>query len=159
MYCLLTVQPTLSCFMTCRTTTIFGISAQVKLVRLYCHNILLGGRGIGGGVREDNGYCFLLRMVTSLFLFIMVAFENLLYIPDSKMVLTFFLLRKCSKRAQCSNEFMFNSRSRFYVTQWSATRLCGGLNVGSHPSPRNNSPWQPSYNCLTSILVLIKCCC
>ena len=62
----------------------------------------MGGRGIGGGVRENNGYCFrpfLLRMVTSFFLFIMVAFENLLYIPDLKMVLIFFLLRKCSKTA------------------------------------------------------------
>ena len=29
----------------------------------------------------------------------MVAFENLLYIPDLKMVLIFFLLRKCSKTA------------------------------------------------------------
>lgn len=84
-------------------------------------------------------------------LFIIVAFENLPYSPNLKMVLPFFLLRKYSKRAQCWNEFtcMFNSHSRFYVTQWSAIRLCGGLSVGSHPSARNNHPWQ-------SILVLIS---
>ena len=34
---------------------IFGISGYVKLY-------LGGGRGWGGGVREDNAFCFLLRM-------------------------------------------------------------------------------------------------
>ena len=39
-----------------------------------------------------------------------------------------------------TNEFMFNSHMRCYVTQWSATRLCGGLIVYSTPSPRRSSP-------------------
>ena len=30
---------------------------------------ILGGRGIGGGVRENNAYCFLLRMANLLTLF------------------------------------------------------------------------------------------
>ena len=41
-----------------------------------------------------------------------------------------FLLRKCSKMVQCSNELMFNSHMRCYATQWSATRLCDAV-----PSP------------------------
>ena len=40
-----------------RRTIIFGISGEVKLVTLS-----LVGRGIGGGVHENNTHCFLLRM-------------------------------------------------------------------------------------------------
>ena len=46
-----------------------------------------------------------------------------------------FFLQKSSKRVQRSNEFMFHSHMRFYVTQWSATTFNGSLSVYSHPLP------------------------
>ena len=53
--------------MTRRTTIIFGISVLAKLVMLCCRTIFFGGgRGIGGGVRENKAYCSLLRLVNLL---------------------------------------------------------------------------------------------
>ena len=58
------------------------------------------------------------------------ADNGLLFCSTCNIVLDLFLLRKSAKRVQCSNEFMFlNSHLRCYVTQWSATRFCGGLTV------------------------------
>ena len=39
------------------------------------------------------------------------------------VLIIFFLLRKSFKRVQCSNESLFHSYMKFYVTQWSATRF------------------------------------
>ena len=60
--------------MTCRTI-IFGIYGQVNVITLYFG----GQRDWGRGVRENNGYCFLLRMAHLIFLFS----------GDLKMVLIF----------------------------------------------------------------------
>ena len=35
---------------------------------------------------------------------------------------------------------MFNSHMRCYVTQWSVTRLCGGVSVNCHPLPQEKLP-------------------
>ena len=58
-----------------------------------------------------------LEWLTWLFLFIMVEFNSYYTAPTEKWYFIFFLLRKSSKRVQCSNEFMFHSYMRFYVTQ------------------------------------------
>ena len=52
----------------------------------------------------------------------------------------YYITTKFSKRVQCSNfEFMFHSHTRFYVTQWSAARLCGSLSVYSRPLPSDKN--------------------
>ena len=63
------------------------------------HTIFWGSRAIGGGVRENNAYCFLLwsEWLTCLFLFIMVEFEKVLYSPDLKMLLIFLVKKVFQK--------------------------------------------------------------
>ena len=76
-----------------------------------------GGRGFGGGVRENNAFCFLLRM-DNLHTFIHNGgIWKVTIQPRLKMVLL-FLLRKSFTRVQCSNECMLSWEE---VTQWSAT--------------------------------------
>ena len=70
------------CFVTAFYDPWNGISGWVKC----CHTLCLGGERIGRGVRENNAYCFLLRRLTCL------EFE-LLYNPDSKMVLIFLVTK------------------------------------------------------------------
>ena len=48
--------------------------------------------------------------------------EKLLYSPDFKMWYSFFLLRKSSKKVQCSNDFMFHSHMRFWAPSSSETQ-------------------------------------
>ena len=60
------------------------------------HTIFWGAEGLGGGVRENNAYCFLLRMAL-LFLFIMVEFENVLHSPDLNMLLIFLVTKLFQK--------------------------------------------------------------
>ena len=48
-------------------------------------------------MRENNAYCFLLRMAHLLTLFIIVEFEKLLYSPDLKMVLIFLVTKVFQK--------------------------------------------------------------
>ena len=91
---------------------------------------ILGAEGLGKGCLKITLIVSNLEWLTCLLLFIIVEFEKLLYSPDLKMVL-FFLLQKCSKRIQCSNEFMFHSNMRCYVTQWPATRFCGAATPSS----------------------------
>ena len=55
-----------------------------------------------------------------LFLFTMVKFETVLYNPDLKLVLIFLFTKVVQKG---TNEYLFNSHIRCYVTQWSATSL------------------------------------
>ena len=55
------------------------------------HTTFWGSRGIGGGVRENNAYCFLLIMA-HLFIFIHNGgIWKVLYSTDLEMVLIFFL--------------------------------------------------------------------
>ena len=63
-----------------------------------------------------------LEWLTCLLLFIMVGFEKL-------------QPRKSFKSVQCSDEFMFNSHMRCYVTQWSMTMWWPQQFVQT-PSPR-----------------------
>ena len=61
---------------------------------------MLGGKGIGGGVRsENNAYCFLLRMAHLLILaHNMVEYEKvLIYSPDLRMVLIFLVTKVFQK--------------------------------------------------------------
>ena len=73
-------------------------------------------------MRENNANRFLLRIANLLISIHNGGIFKLLYSPDLKMVLIiFFLLRKSFKGVQCSNESVFHSYMKFYVTQWSAT--------------------------------------
>ena len=94
---------------------------------LYCHTIfILGSTEIRGGVREKKTLIVsCLECLTRLLLFTTVEFERLPYSPDLKMVLI-FLLRKSSKRVQCSNEFMFNS----HVAYMAGVRKRRGRELG-----------------------------
>ena len=85
--------------MTRRTTKILGISGSVKLVRLYRHTVTLylGGRRIGGEVRENNANPFLLRMANLLIFIHNGRIEKLLYSPNFKMVLTFLVTKVFQK--------------------------------------------------------------
>ena len=67
-----------------------------------------------------------------------------------------FLVEKSSKRVQCSNEIMFQSHMRFYVTKWSATRFNCTLSAYSRPLPSEKI----APNLLSAILDLpIVCIC
>ena len=50
---------------------------------------------------------------------------------------------------------LFHSHMRFYVTQWSVKKLCGGLSVHSQPLPSQKKivPLQPTKIRLSAILV------
>ena len=106
---------------------------------LYCHSIFLGAEGLGEGWVKIMLIVSCLEWLTCLFLFIMVEFESYFTAPTLKWY-SFFLLRKSSKRVHFSNEFMFHSHMKFYVTQWSATRLYGSLSAHSCPLPLEQSP-------------------
>ena len=75
-----------------------------------------------------------LEWLTCLFLLIMVEFKSC-YTARTLKEYSFLLLRKSSKKVQCSNEFVFHSHMRFCVTQWSATRFRGSLSLYSCPLP------------------------
>ena len=84
-----------------RRTIIFGITGWVKLVTLY-----LGGGGGGGwgGQRDWGRGCVkitllvsCLQWLTCSFVFIMAEFEKVLYSPDLKMVLIFFVTKVSQK--------------------------------------------------------------
>ena len=121
-----------------RMTIIFGISSYVKLVTLYCHTNFFGrggrGRGIGGRVRENSANRFLLRMANWL-----IFIHN----GGIRKVITQFRLNN-GTHFSCYESLpkgynvqmsLFHSHMGFYVTQWSTTRLCGGLSVYSHLPP------------------------
>ena len=56
-----------------------------------------------------------------------------------------FLVTEVFQKVQCSNELMFHSHMRFYVTQWPAARFYGSLSAYSRPLLSENiAPWQPS---------------
>ena len=83
--------------MTRRTTIIFGISGQVKLVTLYCHTLFWGAEGLGKGCLKITLIVSCLEWLTCLLLFIIVEFEKLLYSPDLKMVLIFLVTKVFEK--------------------------------------------------------------
>ena len=65
-----------------------------------------GGRGIGGGVRENNANRFLLRMANLLIFIHNGGIRKVITPSRLKKMVPIFLLRKSSKRVQCSNEFV-----------------------------------------------------
>ena len=107
-----------------RRTIIFGITSWVKLVTLYLEGG--GGRGIGGGVRENNASCFLLTMA-HLLIGSNGGIRKGTIQPRLKKWYSFSLLRKSPKRVVCSNEMlcyaMVNDKP-------------GGLSECSHPLPQ-----------------------
>ena len=58
---------------------------------LYCH-YTLGGRGLGGGLRENDAYRFLLRGANLLIFIHNGGILNVTIQPDLKMVLIFFVI-------------------------------------------------------------------
>ena len=93
-----------------------------------------GGRGIGEGMRENNAYCFVLRMAHLLtFIYNSGIWKGTIQprIKNGTHFSCYESVPSCSKRIQCSNEFMFHSNMRCYVTQWPATRFCGAATPSS----------------------------
>ena len=91
------------------------------------HTLYFGGRRVGGGVRENNAYCFpqerisCLEWLTCLFLFIMVKSEKVLKNG------THF---SCYKRLPMLCQAMVSDKP-------------SGLSGCSHPLPQEN--WQPKW--------------
>ena len=104
-----------------RRTIIFGISGEVKLVTLS-----LVGRGIGGGVHENNTHCFLLRMA-HLLIFIHNGgiWKGTIQPWLKKLMVLIFLVTKVFQKGYNVQirQWMFNSQMRCYVTQWPVTSL------------------------------------
>ena len=120
-------------------TIIFGISSQVKLLALYCHTIFfggggVGGRGIGGGVRENNANHFLLRMA-NLLIFIHNGGVRKVFTQSRLKNGTHFSCYESLPKGCNVQMSLFHSHMRFYVTHWSTTMLCGGLSAYSHLTP------------------------
>ena len=87
-----------------------------------------------------------LELMANLFIFIHNGgIYKLLHSPHLKMVLFFFGYESLSKGCNVLNEFMFQSRMRFCLTQWLAKRFYGRLSVSdSRPLPsekKKNSPF------------------
>ena len=95
-----------------------------------------GAGGWGGGCQEKTLIVSCLEWLTSLFLFIMVEFEKVLYSPDLKMVLI-FLLRKSSKGVQVQ---MGKCLTIIHEMLCHAIVIDkpGGLSVCSQPLPQEN---------------------
>ena len=119
--------------MTRRMTIIFAVSGLVKIFALYCYTIFWGAEGLREG-------CVKIMLIVSCLEWLMVEFKSD-YTARLVKWYSFFLLQKSSKRVQCSNEFMFHSHMRFYVTQWSVTRFYLVARVcAAPPSPQKGSP-------------------
>ena len=84
------------------------------------------GRGIGGGVHENNTHCFLLRMA-HLLIFIHNGgiWKGTIQPWLKKLVVLIFLVTKVFQKGYNVQirQWMFNSQMRCYVTQWSVTSL------------------------------------
>ena len=83
--------------MTCNDNKLWNFRlGQITLTMFW------GAEGLEEGCVKITLIVSCLEWLTCLFIFTMVEFEKELYIPDLKLVLI-FLLRKSSKRVQCSN--------------------------------------------------------
>ena len=76
------------------------------------HTIFWGAEGLGEGCVKITLIVSCLEWFTCLFLFTMVEFEKVLYIPNLKIVLIFLVTKLFQ------NGTMFNSHMRCYATQW-----------------------------------------
>ena len=76
-----------------RRTIIFGIIGWVKLVSIFG----VGAEGLGEGCVKITLLVSCLQWLTCSFVFIMEEFEKVLYSPDLKMVLIFFVTKVSQK--------------------------------------------------------------
>ena len=92
-------------------------------------------------MRGNNANCFLHRMA-NLLIFIHNGGIRKVITQSRLNNGTHFSCYECLPKEYNVQMSLFHSHMRFYVTQWSTTRLCGGLSVYSHlpPSPRKKMP-------------------
>ena len=103
-------------------------------------------------MRGNNANCFLHRMA-NLLIFIHNGGIRKVITQSRLNNGTHFSCYECLPKEYNVQMSLFHSHMRFYVTQWSTTRLCGGLSVYSHLPPplRKKCP----QDCRSGILFLV----
>ena len=102
------------------TTIVFGIFRLGQI----SHTISLGSRGIEGGVRENDAYCFVLRMAHFLIFIHNGGIWKGTIQPRLKNGTHFSCYESLPKGYNVRmSKCFWNSHMRCYVTQWSATSL------------------------------------
>ena len=136
--------------MTRRMTIIFAVSGLVKIFALYCYTIFWGAEGLREG-------CVKIMLIVSCLEWLMVEFKSDYTAPTCKMVLIFLVTKVFQEGTMFKWVHVSLSHEILCHAMVGDKVLFGSPSVCSSPLPSERiTPWQPSYNRLSAILVLFE---